>query len=109
MQFQVTTTAPAAAFNTTPLTTALPAAFAASQDKITAPEFAYSAVYGQTLADNYGPLLYPERRPVLARPGFRLRRGQARPSSATIGPTPAADARDDDRAVSRRRGASSQS
>jgi FtsP/CotA-like multicopper oxidase with cupredoxin domain len=54
MQFQVTTTVPAsAAFNTAPLTTALPAAFAASQDKIIVPESAYSAVYGQTLADNY--------------------------------------------------------
>jgi hypothetical protein len=43
MQFQVTPalgTSPA--FNTAPLTTALPAAFAASQDPIIVPESAYS-------------------------------------------------------------------
>jgi FtsP/CotA-like multicopper oxidase with cupredoxin domain len=54
MQFQVNSalgTAPA--FNTAPLTTALPAAFAASQDPIIVPESAYSAVYGRTLTNNY--------------------------------------------------------
>ena len=54
MQFQVTPalgTSPA--FNTAPLTTALPAAFAASQDQIIVPESAYSSVYGQALTDHY--------------------------------------------------------
>ena len=54
MQFQVTSTLGVSpAFNTAPLTTALPAAFAASQDQIIVPEAAYSAVYGQALTNHY--------------------------------------------------------
>ena len=54
MQFQVTPAlGTAAAFNTAPLTTALPAAFAASQDPIIVPEAAYDAVYGQNFSNQY--------------------------------------------------------
>jgi FtsP/CotA-like multicopper oxidase with cupredoxin domain len=54
MQFQVTPTlGQDAAFSTAPLATALPAAFAASQDQIIVPESAYDAVYGQTFTDKY--------------------------------------------------------
>jgi FtsP/CotA-like multicopper oxidase with cupredoxin domain len=54
MQFQVSPSrGVAAAFNAAPLNTALPAAFAASQDQIIVPESAYSSVYGQALTDHY--------------------------------------------------------
>jgi FtsP/CotA-like multicopper oxidase with cupredoxin domain len=54
MQFQVTATKGVApAFNAAALNTALPAAFAASQDPIIVPESAYSTVYGQPLTDHY--------------------------------------------------------
>ena len=41
------------AFNAAALTTAIPAAFAQSQDPIIVPESAYNAAYGTTAVDNY--------------------------------------------------------
>jgi len=48
------TTTPAPAFNATPLLTAIPAAYAASQPAPIVAESAYNAAFGTTDTDNYG-------------------------------------------------------
>jgi FtsP/CotA-like multicopper oxidase with cupredoxin domain/fibronectin type 3 domain-containing protein len=53
MQFVVGNAAPAAAFDTAALTTALPQAYAASQERPIVAEAGYNKAYGTTWADNY--------------------------------------------------------
>jgi FtsP/CotA-like multicopper oxidase with cupredoxin domain len=51
VQIQVAGGPAAPAFNAAPLTTALPAAFAASQDKIIVPQTAYDSIYNTSTSD----------------------------------------------------------
>ncbi|MFA6171275.1 MAG: hypothetical protein WC715_02340 [Patescibacteria group bacterium] len=55
MQIRVAAGTPQA-FNPVSLNTAIPAAFAASQDPIIIPQAAYNTAYGKTFADNFGKI-----------------------------------------------------